>query len=154
MSDRIKCSVTTNAGRECQAWAMIGSDPPLCWAHGDRRNRFGMGREGTNASGFYDRQLSQQELADVRALSEDQTLNSELVLNRVFLRRLLVALQESDELDPMQLAKLAPIIFRGTQAVARLLREERALNGDADDGVPQVIGQALDALSKELGLEL
>ena len=155
MSDRIKCTATTNAGRECQAWAMVDSKPPRCWAHSERRQGYRadhsdpFDRDNAPVSGIYSRQLSAQERADIRALAEDQSLDSELALNRVFLRRLLVALQESDELDPMQLAKLAPVIFRGTQAVARLLQEEHALNGDP---AREAIGVALEEISRELGL--
>lgn len=136
---------------------MVDSEPPRCWAHSERRQGYRadhsdpFDRDNAQASGIYSRQLSAQERADIRALAEDQSLDSELALNRVFLRRLLVALQESDELDPMQLAKLAPVIFRGTQAVARLLQEERALNGD-NDPAREAIGVALEELSRELGL--
>ena len=132
---------------------MRDSDPPLCWAHSDRRNAHDRGADAKE-SDLYARQLSQQELEDIHALAEDRSLNSELVLNRVFLRRLLVALQEQDDLDVAELARLAPIIFRGTQAVARLLREEQALRKDAEDELPEEIGQALDALGEELGLAL
>ena len=150
---RVKCSAITKAGRECQSWAMGGTEPPLCWAH----SRYGCSETHngeSRAPGVYDRQLSQQELADMQALAENHSLNSELVLNRIFLRRLLIAIQEGEEVDFAQLTKLAPIIFRGTQAIARLLREERALNGKAADGMHDAIGQALDELSKELGVEL
>jgi hypothetical protein len=132
---------------------MGGTEPPLCWAH----SRYGCSETHngeSRAPGVYDRQLSQQELADMQALAENHSLNSELVLNRIFLRRLLIAIQEGEEVDFAQLTKLAPIIFRGTQAIARLLREERALNGKAADGMHDAIGQALDELSKELGVEL
>lgn len=130
---------------------MRDSSPPLCWAHSRQRRK----QAGTDdaSNGLYARQLSQQELEDIRALAEDRSLDSEVVLNRVFLRRLLVALQESDDLDLTQLAKLAPIIFRGTQAVARLLREEQAIN-NRDDDLPEAIGRALDELGEELGLAL
>lgn len=131
---------------------MRDSDPPLCWAHSDQHMKHNDGAD-TKGSDLYARQLSQQELDDIRALAEDRSLNSELVLNRVFLRRLLVALQESDDLDAAQLARLAPIIFRGTQAIARLLREDQVLSSNADD-LPEAIGQALDALGEELGLAL
>lgn len=137
---------------------MMESDPPRCWAHSERRKGYRadhsdpFAKKELDVSGIYSRQLSAQERADIRALAEDQSLDGELALNRVFLRRLLVALQESDDLDAMQLAKLAPVIFRGTQAVARLLQEERALNGDSGDPAREAIGLALEELSRELGL--
>ncbi len=154
MSKRIKCAVVTNAGRECQAWAMVDSDPPRCWAHSERRQGYRADHQdlGLNVSSIYSRQLTAQERADIRALAEDQSLDGELALNRVFLRRLLVALQQSDDLDAMQLARLAPVIFRGTQAVARLLQEERALNGESGDRAREEINLALQELSRELGL--
>ncbi len=131
---------------------MQSSDPPLCPAH---NGYLGHAKKvSAEASGIYDRQLSRQELADLPDLSAERTLNNELVLNRIFLRRFLAALQQSDELDAMQLAKVAPVVFRGTQVVARLLRDERALSGETADGLTGAIGQALDELSEELGLEL
>jgi len=131
---------------------MHNSDPPLCPAHNGYLGK--ISDVGVAVSGIYDRQLSRQELVDIPDLSAERTLNSALVLNRTFWRRLLAALQESDELDAMQLAKVAPVVFRGTQVVARLLREERTLSGETADGVTGAIGQALDELAKEFGLEL
>lgn len=160
MSNKIKCTGTTTGGRECQAWAMTDSDPPRCWAHSERRQGYRADHSGVRRAdddrfvdmpGIYDRQLSAQERADVRALVRDQSLESELALNRIFLRRLMVALQKDDRPGIMQLVKLAPIIFRGTQGVARLLQEERALNGKNDDA-REAIGIALEELSRELGL--
>lgn len=132
---------------------MVGSHPPRCWAHSAKRQEPDPGDEVSAAvAAIYSRQLSPQERADIRALAEDQSLDGELALNRIFLRRLLAALQQSDDLDAMQLAKLAPVIFRGTQAVARLLQEERALNNESGDLAREAMGEALEELSRELGL--
>ena len=135
---------------------MVDSEPPRCWAHSERRQGYRAdhgygGGLSAPTSGLYSRQLSPQERADIRALAEDQSLDGELALNRIFLRRLLAALQKNDELDAMQLAKLAPVIFRGTQAVARLLQDERALHGESSQA-QEAIGMALEELSRELGL--
>ena len=61
---------------------------------------------------------------------------------------------DGDRLPPDQYARLAGLAFQGTRTVARLLRNRRALSGDATDGLLGAIGQALDELSTEWGVDL
>jgi hypothetical protein len=70
------------------------------------------------------------------------------------LRRLLLYLRDHPDLDAATLARLAPLAFRGTLTVARLLRDQRALSGEAADGIAGAIGQALDELGSAWGVEL
>jgi len=137
--------------------AMIGSDPPLCYQHGGveaggvpRRK----GKGGDAGPAFYRVAFSRQEMADLRRLAKEEGLDEEIATTRIILRRLLLYLHENPDLDASALAKLAPLAFRGTQTVAQLLRDQRALSGAASDGIAGAIGQALDELATEWGVEL
>jgi hypothetical protein len=50
--------------------------------------------------------------------------------------------------------KVAAVLTTGTGRVAHLLRDQRALTGQAADGLTAAIAQALDELSTELGVAL
>lgn len=142
------------AGRACQAWAIRDSDPPRCPAHARPDGNASSLRQQPEEESFYRRQLSDRELADLISYGGDGTLADEIALNRIMLRRLLILLQEANELSVSEVARIAALVFRGTEAVSALLRDERALSGEAADGIAGAIGQALDELSAELGLEL
>lgn len=149
-----KCTATTIAGRPCQAWAIRESDPPRCPAHAGPDRGASSLRQQTEEDSFYRRQLSNQELADLVAYSGDGGLGDEIAINRVMLRRLLNSLGDTEDASLSDVVKVATLVFRGTKAVAALLRDERALSGEAADGIAGAIAQALDELSTELGLEL
>jgi hypothetical protein len=106
-------------------------------------------------AGFYGRELTTQELTDLVVYSDDVTLSDEIAASRVMVRRLLSVLQdEDDDLSVQELTRLASTVFNGSRVVARLLRDERALSGEAADGIAGAIGTALDELSTEWGLDL
>ena len=48
--------------------------------------------------------------------------------------------------------KVAAALTAGTGRVASLLRDQRALNGKAADGLAAAVAQAIDELSSELGV--
>ena len=50
--------------------------------------------------------------------------------------------------------KIAGLVMTGARTVARLLRGQRAISGQAADGISGAIGLALDELSSELGSPL
>lgn len=54
----IRCTATTAAGRACRAWAVRGSDPPRCRAHGG-----GTKDEGRGTDDWVSDELSADELA-------------------------------------------------------------------------------------------
>ena len=83
--------------------------------------------------------------------------SDEIACARVALRRVLAALgAPGDEtgLSASEFARLATLAFQGTRTVSRLLRDQRALSGDAADGINGAIGAALDELSVMWGVEL
>ena len=115
---------------------------------------------------FYSSVLHPDELADLLAHAGELSLDDEIACARVALRRVLAVLNtappaagEDDQapepaLSPAEFARLAALAFQGTRSVARLLRDRRAIRGDAADGISAAIAQALDELSTEWGIEL
>jgi len=149
-----KCTATTNSGRPCQAWAVHGTEPPRCPAHAGLTVGPETARRSRGDISFYNRQLTPEELNDLIAFSGDPTLADEIAVSRVVLRRLLAVLQDEDDLSVRELTRIASMVFNGSRAVATLLRDERALSGEAADGIAGAIGHALDELATEWGLEL
>jgi hypothetical protein len=153
-----KCTQSTRNGNPCRAWAIRGSDPPTCATHAGRTKTAGAPLANVNrqAHGFYSAALDPNELADLVAFADDVSLDDEIALARVILRRVTNHLRHPDleTIDLDNLATLASLVLAGTRTVARLLRDQRALSGDAADGFAGAIAQALDELSTELGLQL
>ena len=80
---------------------------------------------------------------------------------RVALRRILAILNQTDQpetlpfaLDGRTFAALTSLAFVGTRTVARLLRDKRAISGEAADGISGAIATALEELGTLWGLEL
>ena len=122
-----RCTALTSAARPCQAWAVRGSDPPRCAAHG--------GLEPAEAE-----QNSQE------------ALEQEIYAVRRLLWRLLDHLNEDPEPRLQEITVIAPILLDTTRTMAHLLRDQRALRGDTAEGIAGAIGQALDELAVEWGL--
>lgn len=123
-----RCTALTNAGRPCQAWAVRGTDPPRCAAHG--------GVEPAD----------EEEEQDPR-----EALEQEIYAVRRVLWMLLDHLDEDPELGLQELAFIAPMMLDTTRTVAHLLRDQRALSGETAEGISGAIGQALDELAVEWG---
>jgi hypothetical protein len=89
--------------------------------------------------------------------AEAQTaLASEIELQRQVNERLLAlwnALEHDQEPDGALQVKVAAALTTGLGRVARLLRDQRALTGQAGDGLSGAIAQALDELTTTLGVE-
>jgi len=123
-----RCTALTKAGRPCQAWAVHGTDPPRCAAHG-----------GVEPAGDEDEQ------------DPEEALEQEIYAVRRLLWMLLAHLDEDPELGVQELARIAPLMLNTTRTVAQLLRDQRALSGETAEGITGAIGQALDELAVEWG---
>jgi hypothetical protein len=138
----------------CKAWAIHGSD--LCSAHAGRTaDAAGPPQDNKNAvqHSFYSSALDPSEIADLVLCASDLSLDDEIALARVACRRLMSALS-GPNLAPQEAATLAAVALGGTRTVARLLRDKRALSGEAADGIAGAIASALDELSTEWGVRL
>ena len=151
-----RCSHPKPDGSPCRAWAVRGSDPPLCASHGGRaRGGAPAGNRNAAKHGFYSPVLRPDELADLVACADDLTLDDEIACARVIMRRLLGILTEFENGSRLdEIARLASLALQATRTIARLLRDKRALSGDAADGIAGAISQALDELSTEWGIDL
>ena len=147
------CSFQTAAGNPCKAWAVHGTDPPACAAHAKLAcGGAPEGNQNARTHGFYSPVLEPEELADLVAFADDLDLDDEIALARVILRRLVALLTNGNRPDEM--VRIASLALQATRTIARLLRDKRALSGEAADGIAGAIGQALDELGSEWGLDL
>ena len=165
----------------CRAWAIRdpspdGRDPPRCSAHrhtgggpdpGATGNpptlRVGAppGNQNHLIHGFYSQALSAAEREDVAAFDALSSLDAEIAITRVALRRILVMLltgltpgADPQPLDALDYARYAELAFRGASTVGRLLRARHALGGVQADAFHQSLQEALAEISEELGIEL
>lgn len=60
----------------------------------------------------------------------------------------------SGEITGSELIRVFELYTQACSRLGRLLRDKRALSGDAADGISGAIAQALDELGTELGIEL
>ena len=96
----------------CRAWAVRDSSPPLCAAHGGRKGGAPPGNQNALTHGFYASTLTPYELADLDVIGQlagDTTLDAEVVITRIALRRLLHMFQTGTTPgpEPQPLAALA-----------------------------------------------
>ena len=155
--DRRRCSGTTAAGKECRAWALGDSDPPLCSAHAGRNHGAGApaGNQNRTTHGFYSTVLSRQELADLLEHKGISTLEGEIACARIALRRVLAHLAKTGaDLSHLEQARFASLAFVGARTIAHLLRTHQLLGADKPGELENAINAALDSLSTEWGVEL
>ena len=161
----------------CRAWAIRGSDPPTCSPHrhatalpetGDSQADPGQPRVGAPPGnqnrlvhGFYATVLDPQDRADLVACAADPTLDAEIVVARVALRRILGMLltgrtpgADGAPLTAWDYARCAGLAFQGAGAVSRLLRARQSLTGGLEGALGSAMGQALKELGEEWGVEL
>ena len=160
--DKMPCSVP-----DCRAWAIRGSDPPLCSAHthgkacpeSNRRIGAPPGNRNNFTHGFYARTLHPDDLALLDEGAIDTSLDEEILIIRIALRRLQLMIvtgttlgPSPQRLDAHDYARFIGLTFQGTNTLSRLLRVRHDLPGN--DRFMQVMDDALDALSEEWGIEL
>jgi hypothetical protein len=141
-----------------------GPTPPLCAAHRGRRGGAPPGNQNARTHGFYASTLNPDELADLAVIGQlagDTTLDAEIVITRIALRRLLHMFQtgttpgpDPQPLTPQDYANVIGLAFRGCGTLSRLLRARRDLGGEQLDAFQAFMDKALDLLSEELGRQL
>lgn len=139
-----KCTAVTKTGMPCKAWAVIGSDPPRCAAHGGGRAPVGAPVSNTNAQthGFYAE--SEAAPTTIEEIIED------LAAKQAGLSQYI----DNNQVDVEDLIALLTLHGSNASRLGRLLRDRRALSGEASDGIAGAIAQALDELGSELGADL
>ena len=141
-----RCSAKRRDGQPCNAWAVKGSDPPLCAAHGGTDARIGAppGNQNALTHGFY--AAPDNPPATIEEVIQDLALKQQFLSDYIS--------RNLDEASIEQLAKLIKIHGQNASRLGRLLRDQRALSGKAADGISGAIAQALEELSYELGFPL
>jgi hypothetical protein len=167
----------------CRAWAIRGSDPPLCSPHRSRKDPPGQGasaepsrgacpesgrgvgappgNQNHRIHGFYSTALPHDEQARLFAPHGITSLDAEIALTRAALERIYGMLltgvtpgPNPHPLDAQDYARYIGLAFRGAGTVARLLSTRMALGGDRTDALSVITNQALDALGAKWGIDL
>ena len=153
-----KCSATTCSGRPCRAWAVSGTDPPLCSAHAGRNVGAGapLGNQNRLEHGFYSRYFSLQELADLLETADIPALAAEISAAKIAVRRILAYIEEHNgrHLPPEVFKAVISLVFVGASTVGRLLRYQQALLDDVENATEEAISLALDELSERWDIDL
>ena len=147
-----RCPATNKDGTPCRAFPVRGSDPPLCSSHGGGRAPVGApaGNQNRRTHGFY---------VDVAPLPDPDDVPDSIsaVIHDLAVKQARLSRDINGHLksyDVHTLARLLELHAQTASRLGRLLRDERALSGEAADGISAAIAQALDELSTELGTDL
>lgn len=111
------------------------------------------GNQNARKHGFYGRYYTAEETADLAEDEIDPSLDGEIKVVRVALRRALRVL-EDDSSDPGIVAAVVPLVFSGSRTVAKLLRDRWMFNDGNGETVMREMADALDDLAAEWGIEL
>lgn len=101
---------------------------------------------------FYGRTFTLEEMMALINLALDYSLNGEVAAARVAVRRILQQLGE--QLTPAEYARLASLVFTGTQTIAQLMKARKVLSKEVADELSSWMGRALHQIGKEKGMEL
>lgn len=93
-----------------------------------------------------------EQIADLLRENADGSLDDELVIARVAVRRLMQHLEE--QLTPHEFAHLAGIIFTGTNSIVRMLKSQKDLENHSAEDLARAMNQALDESSRKMGIRL
>jgi hypothetical protein len=141
----IPCSATTRSGRPCRGRAIRDTDPPLCSAHGGAASSPGAPKGNVNAQthGAYTVPKTPNLAARISDL-DDQIQSLDTYIES----------KQMKDISADELATLLNLYGQLVSRLGRLMRDQRALSGEAADGISGAIAQALDELSSILGIDL
>ena len=144
---KIRCTATTRAGKPCQAWAVADTEPPTCAAHGGTGNRPGAPTQNQNALKHGLFVTTPPTPISITAIIDD--LHTKQATISAFIDK-----QMHTETDIEDLVRLLQLHGQNASRLGRLLRDQRALSGEAADGIAGAIGAALDELGTQWGIDL
>jgi len=148
-----RCIATKKDGTPCAAFAVRGSNPPRCSAHGGGSAPVGApsGNQNARTHGFYAHELSPLPEPEDIPDSIAEVIH-DLAVKQARLSKVINGQRNSKDIQT--LARLLALHAQTASRLGRLLRDQRALSGEAADGISSAIAQALDELSNELGTDL
>ena len=140
-----KCTATTAKGNPCKAWAIRGSNPPLCAPHSGLAGGT-KGNQNAVKHGYYRKCVEPDEILSLYDDAGDVDLDQEAILLRVYLHRLTKYLNNS-ELTFEQFESVGPLLVSAVRALGYLKKQLPP---------PKTIdlNAALDQLGKEWGWDL
>lgn len=142
----VKCGGHRDDGKPCRAWAVRGSDPPRCVAHGGSAGRVGAPPGSKNALKHGAYAEPDEPLIDLNGVIAD--------CKRRFAHLGAYIDGRMKDLEPLEFAKLLELHGRLASRIGRLERDLQKLGGGEASDFMEVIGEALDRLSKEWGIKL
>jgi len=98
------------------------------------------------AEGFYAQFFTQEELLDLAQTVTNPSLADEIGILKVLIRRVIARKENPEE--------ALKLVGRAVDQLTRAWRVQRAISGEAADGLASAMAQVLDELSTELGIKL
>jgi hypothetical protein len=146
MSTKIRCTALTQAGQPCRGWAVVGSDPPLCGAHGGGKRPPGGQPGNTNAvkHGFY----SDLKGMPIRNIKD---VFYELAYRQAQLGAYLD--RNGPEFSVEDVIRLLNLYGQNASRLARIYRDMESICGVRDE-LEQAIDQVLGEIGEEWGIDL
>jgi hypothetical protein len=155
-----RCTATRTNGKACRAWAQQDSDPALCSAHAaGASSPAKLAGKASDAGPAEETPSDDAAAVDLRDIDFDEPITitsiiEDLAKKQNTLSKYLDRRVTKGPVDLNQLAHLFALHGLNASRLGRLLRDARALSGEAADGIAGAIAQALDELSTELGADL
>ena len=174
------CKAHNKDGRPCKQFAQNGSD--YCRAHDPnkppRRSGAPKGNKNALRHGGYARRTqapADWPDPDIRQLAKDLDHCNTQLLEYLRALQAQAAAQQSDSdqsavrslsphaasgdplsemLSPDQVAKVVAIFGQNASRIGRLLRDQRAISGEAADGIAGAIAQILEEVGHDYGRQL
>ena len=98
------------------------------------------------AEGFYAQFFTQEELLDLAQTVTNPSLADEIGILKVLIRRVIARKENPEE--------ALKLVGKAVDQLTRAWRVQRAISGEAADGLASAMPQLLDELSTELGIKL
>lgn len=140
-----KCSAARKDGHPCQAWAVAGTSPPRCAAHGGGTARVGapIGNENARKHGFYCRPSRPIETID----DAMEHLAESLIQLAEYIR------EHMHELTVDEMARLSSVRGQNLSRYVRMIKDRAILTGDTSE-IDAHVERALEFASERLGVPL
>lgn len=141
-----KCTETTDKGMPCRAWAIRGSDPPLCSAHSGRAGGAPAGNKNAETHGAYSE--SATKVVDIDVLIADLDRRRQQLGE--FIEKHL------GDLDVKEYVNLVNLEGQLASRIGRLQRDRLQVKGDGVGAseLDALINRALDQLAEEWNVDL
>lgn len=140
-ADPTRCTAITRKGTPCKAWAIHGSDPPLCAPHAGLAGGV-KGNQNAVKHGYYRTSIDSSEILSLFDDATDVDLDQEAILLRVYIHRLTQYLDDP-ELSFAQFQSAGQLLISAIRALAYIKKQlppEEAIDWDASlDRLSQVL---------------